>query len=189
MSAPAYQDDLQEINERVTRIWEGGRQYGQQERESQFFGQAAAILTARMFEASLREAAASLRAFSAEAADFFTEESERFKAFVTPPEIRSHDPADGATGIVLNGSISAQFVRPINEETLTDETFYIGAASGGPHLNATIHYDEHTLTATLTPENELSPNTEYKVTLDGVRAPRGLPLEPAVSFSFTTAGA
>lgn len=183
---PVNPTAVESVTRALDQIFEEGRLTGQRESQQQYFGLAAATLTAGLFRASLEAAAAGLRPHSVEAADFFHAEAERFRDFATPPVVASHDPADGVLGIVENTPIHVRFQGPIRAETLTAETFFIGAASGGPHLNATISYDPATLTATLQPDHDLSPGTQYKVTLAGVHASGGMPLEPPVTFTFTT---
>lgn len=170
----------------LDKIYEEGRLQGQTEAQRQFFGKAAAGLTGALFISAMEQAATLLRPHSAETADFFHQEAGRIQAFITPPRIVSHDPDDGATNIVTATPVHVKFAAAIAPDSVTDETVYIGAASGGPHLKATLSYDDRTHTVTLTPESDLSPGVEYRVTIGAVRAAGGMTLDPPVTFSFTT---
>jgi hypothetical protein len=170
----------------LERAYESGRQQGQREAQQQFFGGAAMVLTSRLFAAALGEAAASLREYSPDGAAFFSEQAALFEEFITPPQVQVHDPADGAANVSPDAVVNVRFANPIRPETLTDDTFYVGADTGGPHLTGNIVYDEHTQTATFAPASALTPGVTYRVTLHGVRAEGGMPLDPAVTFTFTT---
>lgn len=181
-------DDLHIVSAALERIYAEGRLQGQSEAQQQFFGNAAAVLTASLFVAAMEQAASAIAPHSPESAAFFHEEAHRIQRFITPARVSTHDPADGATGVVIDTPIHVKFDGGVRPESLTADTFFVGAASGGPHLAATISYDPDTSTATLTPDNGLSNDVEYQVTIGEVRALGGMPLDPPVIFSFTTEG-
>lgn len=179
--------DLSKITQDVEQVYEQGRLTGRAEAEQQFFGNAAATLTAGLFMASLGTAAQMIREHSPEAATFFEHKSKEFKEFLTPAKVRAVEPADGATGVVLDNDVSVRFTSAIDPSTLTEETFAIAPASGGAPLASTLVWDEETLTATLTPSNGLSPGVLYKAKVSAtVKAKGGQPMGNDYVWVFET---
>lgn len=185
---PSVQQDV--VNG-LTRAYSDGVQDGLIQAQTLYFGKSARILTGALFAAALSEAAQLLRPHDQEAAAFFGEQATEFQAWVTPPQVQSHEPPDGATGVVLNNPISAKFVTPgLQGASVTPDTVYVTPASGGTHLSGELTYDESTCTVAFAPTNLLSPDTAYKVTLDaGLTAAGGLTLGTPVTFGFTTGDA
>jgi hypothetical protein len=178
-----------QVTEGLERAYESGRLLGQQEAEAAYYGKSARVLTGTIFSAAFETAAQALRPHDPEAADFFHAKAAELTAWVTPPRVQSHEPADGATGIVPTNAISVKFVAPgVRAESVTPDTFYVTPASGGQHLSGEVVYDETTTTATFTPSNPLADGVEYKVTLGPeITAVGGLTLGAPATFNFTTA--
>jgi hypothetical protein len=80
---------------------------------------------------------------------------------LTPPIVISTDPANNATGVVLNKNITATFNMAMNPTTINGTTFtlYLGATpiAGAVSYSGT--------TATFNPTNDLLPDTEYTATV------------------------
>lgn len=82
------------------------------------------------------------------------------------PIVVSTIPANGATGVALNTSISATFNEAIDSTTLNSSTFFV--KQGNTNVAGSITYSG--MTAIFTPAANLSPNTVYTGTVTtGIR--------------------
>jgi hypothetical protein len=110
-------------------------------------------------------------------------------AVVTPPEIVSTIPANGATGVALNQAISATFSEAMNPLTITTGTFKV-TGPGGTIVTGTVSYDAIDFIATFTPTALLTAATTYTATItSGAIDLEGNALAPGVApnpWTFTT---
>ncbi|MBA3664894.1 MAG: Ig-like domain-containing protein [Bacteroidetes bacterium] len=102
---------------------------------------------------------------------------------VTPPTVMSTDPADGATGVVLNKVVRVTFSEQMNSITISPSTFFIKQA--GVLVPGTISYSG--LKAFFTPSSNLIPNAVYMATVTtGAKDLVGNALASSYTWSFTT---
>ncbi|MEI6502089.1 MAG: Ig-like domain-containing protein, partial [Armatimonadota bacterium] len=100
-----------------------------------------------------------------------------------PPTVASTSPAKGATGVAINGKITAIFCQPMARATVTDATFTV--MNGSTAVNGTVSFAYRT--AIFTPDSNLAPNTEFTATLaTGITTYGGLPLANPYIWKFTT---
>ena len=88
---------------------------------------------------------------------------------VTPPQVTSSSPANGATGIGVNATAKAVFNEALTFSTVNSSTFELRNSSG-TLVPATITYNTSTLTATLTPSSPLDYYTDYTAKIKGGNA-------------------
>jgi hypothetical protein len=107
----------------------------------------------------------------------------------TGPGILSVQPSPGASGIDPGTHPTATFSRSMNPDTLTELTFTIAERDTGtpvPEVNVT--YEPLIRVATLSPSNNLAPDTAYRVTITtGARDQAGNALAEAYTWDFITA--
>lgn len=165
-----------------------GVQDGEASAQAIYFGKSVRVLTGGIFAAALSQTGSMLRQHDAEAAQFFADKAAEFVAWITPPTVQTTDPANNATGIVTSSAVNVKFVTPgLDASSVTTDTVYVTPASGGSHLAGTVSYDEDTCTASFTPTNGFSPDTQYKLTLDAnLAAAGGMLLGTPITFVFTT---
>ncbi len=85
---------------------------------------------------------------------------------VSPPVVISTVPAIGATGVSVNGNITATFSEVMNPLTITTATFTL--QNGTTFISGTVTYTG--VTATFNPASDLTPSTDYTATITaGVR--------------------
>jgi len=82
---------------------------------------------------------------------------------LTPPQVVSTVPANGATNVPFNQAVSATFSKAMNPLTLITATFYL--TQGGTPVPATITYDAINFIATLTPTSPLAAGSSYIATV------------------------
>lgn len=100
----------------------------------------------------------------------------------TAPTVASKSPADGATGVLINTTVSAAFSEAMDSSTVNASTFTL---SGG--VSGTVAYDASTSAATFTPSAGLAPNTTYTATITtGAKDLAGNAMAAAYTWSFTT---
>jgi len=75
----------------------------------------------------------------------------------TPPTITSMCPARDATDVNVSTNISATFSEPMNESTITIDSFTLA----GSEVSGTVTYDPATYTATFTPDGDLAHDARY----------------------------
>jgi chitodextrinase len=106
----------------------------------------------------------------------------------TPPTVSSASPANGATDVALNRSVSASFSEPMTNSTLTTATFTLRPTAGTATVTGTVNVSGST--ATFTPTVALAGSTQYTATITtGARDAAGNALPADFSWSFTTAAA
>lgn len=91
-------------------------------------------------------------------------------------------PADGASDVLVDTKLRATFNAPINPETLTSQTFAVS-----PEASGSLTWDGPSRTATYAPNEGLSANTTYTVTLSpGLETEQGEGLESSYAWTFST---
>jgi|GEM_PF-590307 len=107
----------------------------------------------------------------------------------TPPSVLSTTPSAGASGISIDGNVTATFDRNMDAATLTSTTVNL-KPTGGSAVTATLSYNSGTRVLTLDPTAALSPTTQYTATITaGAKATDGTALAADVTWTFTTATA
>jgi hypothetical protein len=107
---------------------------------------------------------------------------------ITPPIVLSVTPVNGATGVSVNTTVTANINEAINASTVTGSTFQLRDA-GSNLVSATVSTSSNQIT--LTPTAALTVSTTYTVTIvggaSGVKDLAGNALVNNYSWSFTTA--
>ncbi|MCG2624555.1 Ig-like domain-containing protein [Arthrobacter sp. I2-34] len=103
------------------------------------------------------------------------------------PTVAVRTPANDATEVAANSTVSATFSEAVTGVDGSTMTLTPGTGAGTP-VAATVNYDEATHTATLDPNADLAADTVYTVRLtEGIKDGSGKPLA-ATSWTFTTTG-
>jgi len=103
---------------------------------------------------------------------------------VTAPIVMSNLPADGATDVARNGTISATFSEAMDPSTLTTS---FTLASGDPAVAVEGTVITTDLMAVFWPSVHLDSNTDYVATIStGAMSSAAVPLAADYSWSFTT---
>lgn len=86
---------------------------------------------------------------------------------IIPPTVTNESPANLATNIALNTTVSATFSEPMAPLTITTANFTVQASGPplGPLLGGLVSYDALTNIATFTPTVNLLPETTYTATV------------------------
>jgi C1A family cysteine protease len=104
-------------------------------------------------------------------------------ASAATPTVNSTSPASGATGVAVNGQITATFSEAIDPSTINASSFTLSNGVSGA-----VVYDAQTNTATLIPSGDLAYGTSYTATIStDVASAAGTPMAVAKTWSFTTA--
>ncbi len=97
------------------------------------------------------------------------------------PTVLSTNPADRATNVFLNKTVSARFSENMRADTLNTATFMIAGVSG------TVSYNAGARIATFRPGKDLSPNTKYTASIEtGARDLSGNGLKLRKVWTFIT---
>ena len=103
---------------------------------------------------------------------------------VAIPGVVSVTPAQGATGVVINTTVTATFSMAMNSASITTSTFTV-TGPGGTAIAGSVAYSGST--ATFTPSVVLAYGTTYTATIAaGVSSPGGAGLVGPYAWSFTT---
>jgi hypothetical protein len=103
---------------------------------------------------------------------------------VTIPGVASVTPAQGATGVVINTTVTATFTMAMNSASITTATFTV-TGPGGTAVAGTVAYSGST--ATFTPSAVLAYGTTYTATITtGAATPGGAELIGNYVWTFTT---
>ncbi|MGC2466317.1 MAG: Ig-like domain-containing protein [Candidatus Acidiferrum sp.] len=106
-------------------------------------------------------------------------------ATAAPPTVVSTVPANGATAVAVNTTISATFSEAMNPATINGTTFTVTGPGATP-VAGTVTYAG--TTATFTPTAILANSTVFTATITtGAKDPTGVPLAANFVWSFTTA--
>lgn len=101
----------------------------------------------------------------------------------TPPTVSSTSPADNATGVAINGSITATFSETMDASTISTTTFTL--KQGTTPVSGTVTYSG--TTATFTPSFNLSYSTTYTATITtGVKDAAGNAMASNYTWSFNS---
>ncbi|WP_425432403.1 Ig-like domain-containing protein [Granulicella pectinivorans] len=106
----------------------------------------------------------------------------------TRPVVISTNPANGATGVLLNQAITAVFSKALTASTVNATSFTVTA--GGSAVAGTVSYSATGNVATFTPSASLAPGTLYTGTLTTAIADTASPsnsLATNYTWTFTTA--
>jgi len=102
------------------------------------------------------------------------------------PTVISTDPANLATNVSLNQSVSATFSEPMNPNTINGTNFTLQAAGGG-NVTGIVAYAAIGDTLTFTPAANLTASTTYTATITtGVTSLSGSALATTYVWTFTT---
>ena len=102
----------------------------------------------------------------------------------TAPSILTKTPANLATGVAINGSISVSFTEEIDPSTIDSSKFYV--STGGTAADGSVVVDGRT--ATFNPSSSLSEGVTYTATVKGTVADlAGNELGSDYTWTFTTA--
>ena len=108
---------------------------------------------------------------------------------VTPPTVSTVSPANGATGVPINTTISAIFSEAMDATTVNNSTIELRNSSSAL-ITSTVSYNAATRTATLTPSSALANSIVYTATIksgaSGVKDVTGNALATDYSWPFTT---
>ncbi len=106
----------------------------------------------------------------------------------TPPTITGRTPADTATNIAVNTTVTATFSEAMNASTITGSSFTLKI--GATPVSASVSYNSGTNTATLTPSANLVEGTTYTATIvgggSGAKDSAGNALAANSTWTFTT---
>jgi len=101
------------------------------------------------------------------------------------PEVSDFSPEENQENVSLTTDVQAAFNLAVEPSSVTDETFLL--MDDGTPVPSVVEYDELLFTATLTPNNDLSPGTAYTAMItDGIKGLDGTKVVP-LEWSFTTA--
>jgi methionine-rich copper-binding protein CopC len=136
-----------------------------------------------IFTATLNTGATDL-AGNALAADFVWIFATGEESDTTPPTVSSTNPADGATGVPINQSVTATFSEQMDPSTITAESFTVTGPGLTP-VPGTVTYLG--TTATFTPDSTFTADTTFTATITTeARDLAGNLLATDFAWSFTT---
>ncbi|MDF1639730.1 ice-binding family protein [Thalassolituus oleivorans] len=102
------------------------------------------------------------------------------------PTINSTNPVTTATTVPINNSVTVTFSEPIDETTLTTESFIVKGA-GEMALVGVVNLDTVSNTATFDPTDNLTPNIVYTATITtAVKTTTGKALASSYVWTFTS---
>ena len=109
----------------------------------------------------------------------------------TPPRVLSTTPAQSATGVASNTTISAIFSKPMNAGTISATSFLL-AGPGGAAVTGTVTYAATGSVATFAPNADLAYGTVYTATITTGATDQANPANPLAAnyaWTFTTVSA
>jgi len=107
----------------------------------------------------------------------------------TPPRVIATVPANGATGVAINQSLTATFSEAMNPSTINTATFVV-KGPGGVAVTGVVTYVAAGSVATFKPTANLAASTLYTATITtGAMDLAGNPLAANYTWTFTTAAA
>ncbi len=102
----------------------------------------------------------------------------------TPPRVLSNTPLDGATGVSLDGRVSATFSEAMDPDTLTASTFTLTSGDAAVPVAGTVVYADSI--AVFWPAAQLASSSAYTATIStDANSGLGVALGVAYSWSFT----
>jgi hypothetical protein len=119
---------------------------------------------------------------------------------VVGPTITVTNPANIATNVFIDTTVSATFSTAMDPTTITNATFTLAVAgAGGAPVSGTVSYDSASQIATFTPSANLTASTQYTATVSNMvkdlsgnaltSGPASTPPDPWSFTTGTTAGA
>ena len=107
---------------------------------------------------------------------------------LTAPRVLSTDPANNATGVAINKSVTATFSEAMDPLTINTSTFTVH--NGSASISGTVTYAGPTFAAIFNPTSDFAPNTTYtgRITT-GAKDPAGNGIAADYVWTFTTAAA
>jgi hypothetical protein len=109
-------------------------------------------------------------------------------ADTTAPTVVSTVPANGASNVAVDTTVTVTFSEAMKASTITTGSFTLVADSTS--VSGSVSYNSGTYTATFTPSADLSEDTTCTATLStAITDAAGNPLASAYSWSFDTIGA
>jgi hypothetical protein len=107
----------------------------------------------------------------------------------TAPTVSSTDPANGATGVLINREVAATFSEAMNPLTITAATFTLRDTTAGVAVTGAVTYDAISHIATFTPTSNLAASHFFNATITtGARDLAGNALAHNRVWSFRTGG-
>ena len=120
------------------------------------------------------------------ASDFVWTFTTGASANITPPTVVSENPADAASGVAINTSVSATFSEAVAPASLTATKFTLTGA-GATLVAGTVTYAPTGNAAIFTPAASLAANTKFTATIAaGVKDQAGNALASDFVWTFTT---
>lgn len=111
-------------------------------------------------------------------------------ADITPPNIVSVSPANGASGVPSSVTVNVSFSKAMNASTINASSVLLKLTSSGASVAGVVSYNAATFTATFTPSSPLSFSTGYTVIVTtDAKDIAGNSLTTGFSSAFLTAGA
>jgi Ice-binding-like/Bacterial Ig-like domain len=108
----------------------------------------------------------------------------------TAPSITLTNPANLATAVGIDTTVSATFSAPMNPMTITTATFLVSVTATGAPVSGTVAYNVASQIATFTPSANLAASTQFTATISPVvQDANGNSLAPGAAanpWSFTT---
>jgi hypothetical protein len=109
-------------------------------------------------------------------------------ADLTPPTVTNKTPADLATNVSTNTTVTATFSKAMDQTTINTSTFTLRVTATNAPVAGTVAYNPSTGTATFTPSAPLSSVTTYTATVTtGVKDTFGNAMTSPVNWTFSTA--
>jgi hypothetical protein len=109
----------------------------------------------------------------------------------TPPTVAATTPAAGATAVASSSNVTGTFSEAMNGASISSSTFTLTAAGTTTPVPAGVTYTGGV--ATLNPDSDLAPSTQYTATIkggaSGVKDLAGNALAADKTWTFTTAAA
>ena len=118
------------------------------------------------------------------ASDFFWGFTTGDTTDTVTPTVGSTNPADAATGIGIDASINASFVKAMDPSTLNPVTFTV-TGPGSTVVGGQVTYDVPDMIVTFTPSSPLAANSTFTAALTGALDLAGNPL-PTFVWTFQT---
>jgi hypothetical protein len=118
------------------------------------------------------------------ASDFFWGFTTGATTDTVAPTVGSTNPADAATGIGIDASINASFVKAMDPSTLNPVTFTV-TGPGSTVVGGQVTYDVPDMIVTFTPSSPLAANSTFTAALTGALDLAGNPL-PTFVWTFQT---
>jgi hypothetical protein len=105
---------------------------------------------------------------------------------ITPPDVSSSSPINGAIGVARTVAPTVTFNEAMKASTIDGSTIVLRVTSSGTPVAGVVSYDPGTNTATFTPSGQLSFATQYTLSVTtGVQDLAGNPMASQFNATFT----